>query len=78
MLLPLLPVGDGGLGGPTLSDRSAEMADEWRALLPGEPGGELPKFIDVGRDGVARGIMSLGSGFPAAAKPRSLPAYVAN
>lgn len=60
-MLPLLPVGDGGLDGPMLRDRSAEIADEWCALVPGEPGGELLRCIDVGRDGVARGMMSLGS-----------------
>lgn len=78
MLLPLLPVGDGGLDGPMLRDRSAEMADEWYALVPGEPGGELLRCIDVGRDGVARGMMSLGSGISVAGKPSSAPPYVPN
>jgi len=54
-------VGDGGLGSRIVSDRRAVMADMGLAPL-GLVGGE--KCIELGRDGEARGMMSLGSGFP--------------
>lgn len=58
------PAGEGGLGGRKLSDRSAERADEYGGLdgmVPGLLGGEVLKSIELGRDGEARGTMSLGS-----------------
>lgn len=60
----LLALGDGGLGGRTFRDRSAEMAEVWcgYADVPGVAGGEWLRCIDAGRDGEARGTMSLGSG----------------
>lgn len=74
-LLPLLPVGDGGLGGPIVRERRAEMADVWwccwcvgGAAMLGEAGGELLRCIEVGREGEARGIMSLSSDCPAEEK----------
>jgi len=53
-------MGDGGLGGRIESDLSAEMADVW--LTPDPPGGE--KCIELGLEGEARGMISLGSGTP--------------
>lgn len=72
MVPALLQVGEGGLDGPRLRERRAEMADEWWDLDPGEPGGELLSRIDVGLDGVARGMMSLGSGWPAKSPRRDV------
>lgn len=68
--IPLIE-GEGGLGGRELRfrDRRAETAEEWYADVPGVVGGvELEKPIEVGRDGEAWGIMSLGSVSPEAWK----------
>jgi len=52
----------GGLGGPSRmeSDLRADMADVGRAAL----GGGDERCRELGREGEARGMMSLGSGFP--------------
>jgi hypothetical protein len=68
MMLLLLALGEGGLGGRTLRDRRADMAGVWcgyAAEVPGVAGGDWLRYIDDGRDGEARGTMSLGSGKPA-------------
>jgi len=60
MLEWYVPTGDDGLGGRIESDLRAEMADVW--LVSGEMGGE--KCIELGLDGEARGMISLGSCAP--------------
>lgn len=42
----------------------AEVCWKFGAPVPGVAGGEL-KIMELGREGDARGMMSLGSGFPA-------------
>jgi hypothetical protein len=54
---PLPVVGDGGLPDRMVSDRRAEMA---AVVLFGVTGDDA-KYVDVGLDGDARGMMSLGS-----------------
>ena len=51
------PTGEDGLEGRIERDFSADMADVW--LVPGDIGGE--KYVELGLDGEARGMMSLGS-----------------
>lgn len=58
-----LAVGEGGLGGATFRDLNAETAPEQGPLI-GVVGGEKERL--VGLDGEARGMMSRGSGSPAA------------
>jgi len=55
-----VPTGEGGLGEQIVKDLRAETADVW--LAPGVVGGE--KYVELGLDGEALGIMSLGSGCP--------------
>jgi len=54
-----VPTGDEGLGGRIESDLSAEIAV---MCVSGDTGGE--KCVELGLDGEARGIMSLGSCAP--------------
>ena len=58
--LDVVRLGDGGLGSRIDSDRRADIAD----VCVYCDGGDV-KWVDCGLDGEARGMMSLGSGFPA-------------
>ena len=60
MVLWYAALGDGGLESRMESDLRAEMADVW--LAAAAAGDE--KCIELGRDGEARGMMSLGSELP--------------
>lgn len=62
-ILAGVETGEGGLDGRMLSDLSAETALVYCVVF-GVVGGE--KYVELGRDGEARGMMSRGSGSPVA------------